>query len=155
MSGKRSGINFKTVYEGEYVIQMMISNDNNCSAHFEYLVTKNDTDTLENDEIICLKLITYNPMHKTHFLLNMIKGEDKLDCLDKMYDHIYKLKTSLKEKESPYLNYSISWYCPNTQKTITSSFYGESIEQILLKFNYKKDKKLVIHHMKLNPVPMC
>ena len=32
-----SSIKFTNIYEGEYAIQKLISNDNNCSAHFEYI----------------------------------------------------------------------------------------------------------------------
>tara|TARA_B100001063_G_scaffold231121_1_gene244948 strand:- start:9134 stop:9598 length:465 start_codon:yes stop_codon:yes gene_type:complete len=139
----------KSIYEGEYKIQKLLINDNNCSAHFEYklLVRR----TINQNEACNLKLITYNPSHKTHFLLHTVSGEDEIDCLEKMYEHIFKLKTTLKKKDSPYLLYSIEWYCPDTSKIVSSSFYGNSIEQILTKFNYGKKEKLVIYNMKLCP----
>lgn len=138
-----NNIKFKTVYEGEYMIQNLISNDNNCSAHFEYNYGVG----------VMLKLLTYNPTHKSHFLLHAIESDSKVHCLEKMYDHIFTLKTTLKKKDNPYLIYLIEWYCPDTQKIVKSSFYGDNIEQVLMKFNYGKQKKLVIYNMKL--VPNC
>jgi len=138
-----NNVKFKSVYEGEYMIQNLISNDNNCSAHFEY----------NYGRYVILKLLTYNPNHKSHFLLHSIEGDNNIDCLEKMYDHIFTLKTTLKKKDNPYVIYSIDWFCPDTKKIVTSSFYGDTIEQVLMKFNYGKQKKLVIYNMKL--VPNC
>ena len=42
-----------------------------------------------------LKVITYNPIHKTHFLLHQINGIDALDTLHKMYEHLYNIKELL------------------------------------------------------------
>ena len=141
-TNKENNIKFKTVYEGEYMIQKLISNDNNCSAHFEYNY---------GGRYVTLKLLTYNPNHKSHFLLHSIEGDDNIDSLGKMYDHIFTLKTTLKKKDNPYIIYSIDWFCPDTKKIVTSSFYGDTIEQVLTKFNYGKQKKLVIYNMKLVP----
>ena len=163
-----SSIKFTNVYEGEYAIQKLISNDNNCSSHFEYIEMMGPSSlldfyksqgknyTVESQLLdVKLNLITYNPTHKAHFLLHTINGSDKIDCLIKMYEHIYQLKSTLNKKESPYLLYTIEWYCPKSQKIVNSSFYGESIEQVLLKFNYGKKIQLVIHNMKLNPTTPC
>ena len=88
-TSNENNIKFKTVYEGEYMIQRLISNDNNCSAHFEYK---------HRGKYVILKLLTYNPNHKSHFLLHSIEGNNNIDCLEKMYDHIFTLKTTLKKK---------------------------------------------------------
>lgn len=135
--------NFKNIYEGEYNILNLIKNDNNCSAHFNYEY---------KNEAINLSVITYNPKHNTFFLLHTLTSKTKLDCLIKMYDYIYQLKTSMKEKTKGFCHYSIDWYCPDQKKLVTSSFCGENIEQILLKFHYGKNDKLTIYNIKLNPI---
>ena len=138
---------FENVYEAEHAIQELIKNDNNCSAHFEYEIL--------NFRRLKLNLITYNPKHNTHFLLFSIieNTEDKLELIKQMYEHVYTLRTTLAEKDSPYVSYTIEWYCDKTQKRIKSSFYGETIEQVLIKFNYNHDKPLTIYSMQLNPQP--
>ena len=67
-------VNFNSVFEGENQIQNLIKNDNNCSAHFEY--NKN----LINN-IYELVVTTYNPKHKTSFLLHKISGKNRIDTL--------------------------------------------------------------------------
>ena len=59
-----------------------------------------------------------------------------------MYEHIHSLKQTLKKKDSPYLNYTIQWYNPKTLQVETSSFYGESIQQVLGKFFMENVKKI-------------
>jgi len=143
-------INFKNMYEGEHTIQKLIKSDNNCSAHFEY-----SNITLKGIE---LTVITYNPSHKTSFFLHSLYGKNKIEVLEKMYKHIYELKTTLKKKESPYLNYLIEWYNPKEKEKVTSSFYGENIQQVLKKFYYGKYKEnnIIIYNMKLIPSnPSC
>lgn len=138
---------FENIYEVEYSIQELIKNDSNCSAHFEYIE--------KNFKQLKMNLITYNPKHKTHFLLFSIMGESikKLELVTQMYEHVYTLKTTLAEKNSPYVSYTIEWYCDKTKKRETSCFYGENIEQVLIKFNYNHDKPLTIYSMNLNPQP--
>ena len=136
---------FKNIYEGEYNILGLIKNDNNCSAHFSY---KTVPDTNE----IGLSVVTYNPSHNTFFLLHSLTGKTKIDCLIKMYKYMYALKTSMKKKTQGFCHYTIEWYCPNQCKRVTSSFCGENIEQVLLKFNYGKKERLTIYNIKLNPV---
>ena len=76
---------FKNIYEGEYMISELIKGDDGCYAHFDYdSVYQGGTNTK-------LKVITYNPIHKTHFLLYQIDGINALDTLHKMYDHIKEL----------------------------------------------------------------
>ena len=137
-------MNFTTKFMGEFEIQRLIKDDNNCSAHFTY-------ETTMAEDKVRLALTTYNPQHKTHFLLHHLEGKTAIDCLEKMYNHIYELKTTLKNKDNHYLLYQIEWYCPHTQKIESSSFYGETIEQVLMKFNHCKKEKLVIYNMKLTP----
>lgn len=134
---------FENVFEAEYKIQELIKNDNNCSAHFEYEKMSDNT-----YELACT---TFNPIHKKYFLLHKCRETTKLAAVNEMYNHIFNLKTSLDKKDSPYLLYTIEWYCPEANKSITSTFYGDSIEQVLLKFNYGKKNKLTIYSMKLNP----
>jgi len=75
---------FKNIYEGEYMISELIKRDDGCYAHFDYdYVYQGGTN-------ISLKVIIYNPIHKTYFLLHHIDGINTLDALYKMYEHIYK-----------------------------------------------------------------
>ena len=134
---------FENVYEAEYAIQELIKNDYNCSAHFEY-------EKCHRFKRLKLNLITYNPIHKTPFLLFSILRTDqnKLEIITKMYEHVYTLKTTLSEKDSQYISYTIEWYCYKTKERVKTSFHGENIEQVLLKFNHDKPK--TIYSMVLN-----
>ena len=93
------------------------------------------------DQHCRLNNVTLNSMR---FHLHTLKDDSKIDCLKKMYEHIYSLKQTLNKKDSPYLNYTIQWYNPKTLQVETSSFYGESIQQVLGKFFYGKRKKNIL-----------
>lgn len=134
---------FQNIYEAEYNILKLIKNDNNCSAHFDYKI---------KDGIVELSVVTYNPLHNTFFLLHTLKNENKLECLKNMYNYIYDLKTSMKSKKKGFCHYTIEWFCPVQKQKFTSSFCGENLEEILLKFNYGKKQRLTIYNIKLNPV---
>ena len=105
---------FKNIYEVERNISALIENDNNCSAHFNYIMSPNTCQ---------LDLITYNPAHQTHFLLHSLSGCTKLDTVRQMYDFLFTLKQTLEQKNCPLLNYTIQWYCNASEKTFISSFY--------------------------------
>lgn len=132
---------FNSIYQAEYAVQNLIKNDNNCSAHFVYHSVSDS---------VTLDLVTYNPIHNTHFLLHSLNGKTQIDCIAKMYNHVFEMKASLKEHSPYFLSYTIEWYSPMEQKKITSSFYGKNLDEILLKFNYGKTEKLVIHNITLN-----
>lgn len=139
--------NFNSVFEGENKIQNLIKNDNNCSAHFDY-------NNNSHNNTCKLVVTTYNPKHKTHFLLHSIIGNNKIDALKEMYNHIYNLKKTLSKKNSPYLNYTIEWYNPDNNKKEHSSFYGENIQEVIYKFFYgKTNDNILIYNIKLNPNP--
>ena len=57
---------FTRRFQLENQISEIINKDNNSTAHFEWNVSNN---------IFQLNLITYNPSHKTYFLLNSIKKQ--------------------------------------------------------------------------------
>jgi len=138
---------FENVYEAERALQEMIDSDNNCSTHFRY----------SGDYIIHTKLdlITYNPIHKTHFLLHSLNAKTPLEALNAMCQHLLQLKKILKhkDKDSPLLNYTVRWYSYSERKTFHSSFYGKNIEEVIAKFYYGKLKStLAIHNIKLNPI---
>ena len=134
---------FENVYEAEYAIQELIKNDYNSSAHFEY-------EKCHRFKRLKLNLITYNPIHKIPFLLFSIfrTDQNKLEIITEMYEYVYTLKTTTKEKDSQYISYTIEWYCDKTKEKVKTSFHGENIEQVLLKFNH--DKKKTIYSMELN-----
>jgi len=141
--------NFNSIYAGEYAIQDMIKNDNNCSAHFEYSHLPG-----KGFELV---VVTYNPKHETSFFLHSVDGKSKIDALQKMYEHIYNLKVTLKEANSGYVNYTIEWYNNSTSKRVKSSFYGKSLQEVIGKFFYGKHGKnaeITIYSIVLNPNPV-
>lgn len=134
---------FTNEYEAESAIQNLIVKDNKCSTHFNYSGDKNQC---------TLNLITYNPSHKTHFLLHSLTDINKLTAVNKMYDYVYKLKEALAPKDESYCSYSVEWYSRPQEKQFVSSFYGKDMGEVLHKFYYGKIKEsLIIYSIKLNP----
>jgi len=113
------GTKFKNIYEGEYMISELIKGDSGCYTNFDYdSVYQGGTNTN-------LKVITYNPIHKTHFLLHQIDGIDALDTLHKMYDHLYNIKELLQQKSNTkYASYTVEWWHVDKQGINRSYFYG-------------------------------
>ena len=141
------GTKFKNIYEGEYMISELIKGDNGCYTNFDYdSVYQGGTNTT-------LKVITYNPIHKTHFLLHQIDGIDALDTLHKMYDHIYNIKELLQQKSNTkYASYTVEWWHVDKQGINRSYFYGQNIEEVMRKFYYRKRKEAyTILSIRLNP----
>ena len=90
---------FINEYEAESAIQNLITKDNKCSTHFSY--------SGGNAETLCtLNLITYNPVHKTHFLLHSLTAINKLTVVNRMYEHVYKLKDTLASDHASCQNYT-------------------------------------------------
>jgi len=141
------GSKFENIYEGEYMISELIKGDSGCYTNFDYdSVYQGGTNTN-------LKIITYNPTHKTHFLLHQIDGIDMLDTLHKMYDHIYNIKELLQQKSNTkYASYTVEWWHVDKQGVNRSYFYGQNIEEVLKKFYYRKRKdSYTILSVRLNP----
>jgi len=141
------GTKFKNIYEGEYMISELIKGDGGCYTNFDYdSVYQGGTNT-------CLKVITYNPIHKTHFLLHQIDGNDALDTLHKMYDHIYNIKELLQQKSNTkYASYTVEWWHVDKQGINHSYFYGQNIEEVMKKFYYRKRRDdYTILSVRLNP----
>jgi len=146
---------YENIYEAESAIHNLIKNDNNCSAHFKYTdQISEERNTILASHFIKLDLVTYNPKHKTHFLLHSIGAKTKIAALNALYNHIYDLKKTLEKPDSGYINYTIEWSNKfGDRKTRFSSFYGEDLEDVVKKFYYGKSKKsLNIFHIKLNPL---
>ena len=145
---------FENIYEAEHAIQELIKNDNNCSAHFAKThLCNNNKNAITTPTSVKLDLITYNPEHKTPFLLHSISAHTELAAVNAMYTHIYKLKNTLASPESGYVNYTIEWGDKKDGVARFSSFYGSDVEDIVKKFYYGKSKKsLNIFNIKLNPV---
>lgn len=134
------------VYEAERAIQDMIESDNKCSAHFRY--TQDPPSSMTK-----LDLITYNPTHKTHFLLHSLSAKSPFEAASRMHNHLLQLKEMLEKKNSTLLSYTVQWYSYPEQKTFYSSFYGKNMEEVIAKFYYGKVKSnLSIHNIKLNPI---
>ena len=129
------------------MISELIKGDSGCYTNFDYdSVYQGGTNTN-------LKIITYNPTHKTHFLLHQIDGIDMLDTLHKMYDHIYNIKELLQQKSNTkYASYTVEWWHVDKQGVNRSYFYGQNIEEVLKKFYYRKRKdSYTILSVRLNP----
>tara|TARA_R110002074_G_scaffold347782_1_gene518155 strand:- start:2251 stop:2673 length:423 start_codon:yes stop_codon:yes gene_type:complete len=135
------GTKFKNIYEGEYMISELIKCDNGCYTNFDYdSVYQGGTNT-------SLKVITYNPSHKTHFLLHQINGIDALDTLHKMFDHLYNIKDN-----ANYVSYVVEWLYKDIMNINRSLFYGENTDEIMKKFYYRKRKDdYTMLSIRLNP----
>jgi hypothetical protein len=135
------GTKFKNIYEGEYMISELIKCDNGCYTNFDYdSVYQGGTNT-------SLKVITYNPSHKTHFLLHQINGIDALDTLHKMYEHLYNIKDN-----ANYVSYVVEWLYKDIMNINRSLFYGENTDEIMKKFYYRKRKDdYTMLSIRLNP----
>ena len=133
-------------YELENTIKQLIKNDNNCTAHFEWNFTPPG---LKADyPFVQLDLITYNPKHKTTFLLHSIKEERIPDnhcfiiVLEKMLAYIQKRTTTI-------LNYNVEWnyrFADNEkQEPIKSSYFrGRNVQEILEKLYFNKEKDTIV-----------
>ena len=55
------------------------------------------------------------------------------------------------KKNNNGVNYTIQWYNCKKNKTETSHFYGNTLEEILNKFYFEKSRKTTIFLVKLNP----
>ena len=135
------GSKFGNIYEGEYMISELIKCDNGCYTNFDYdSVYQGGTNT-------SLKVITYNPSHKTHFLLHQINGIDALDTLHKMYEHLYNIKDN-----ANYVSYVVEWLYKDIMNINRSLFYGENMDEIMKKFYYRKRKDdYTMLSIRLNP----
>ena len=143
-------LHFDSIYAGEYAIQELVKNDNNSSAHFKY-----SHHPPKGYELV---VITYNPNHKTSFFLHSLYGETQKKALENMYDNIFNLNNTLKEKNSTYLIYTFELYNSKEQKRVKSTFYGKSIQEVISKFFYGKHGKeaeITIFSITLNPNPVC
>ena len=131
---------FTNIYEAESAIQILICKDNNCSTHFDYTSCSNTC---------TCKIVTFNPLHKTHFLLHSITENDKLTAVNQMYNYVYKLKETLTSTEKSYNSYTVKWYSKSQEKSYTSYFYGNNMLEILQKFYYgKHENSLIIYSIK-------
>ena len=73
---------FETIYEGEYIISELIKRNSGCHAHFDYIPL------YDGGTNITLKIITYNPVGKTHSFMLEYPGFNQLDSLQNMYKHL-------------------------------------------------------------------
>lgn len=150
---------YTNIYEAEAAISKIIEKDNNCTAHFEYKEKVLNGITLNSGlyptkNFIVLNLLTFNPIHKAAFLLHSLQAKDKLSCLNAMYKYLYELKNVLAKKDTPLLNYTVSWFNKAQEKKIDSHFYGQNIQEVVHKFFFgKSNDNIIIYAIKLNP--MC
>ena len=153
---EKTSKHFKNIYEGEHMIGELIRKTSQCSVHFEY------EPSTTNSQDVKLNLVTYNLKHKTHFLLHSISirtmnntHDNKIICLEKMYDHIYGINEIMSQKNDGSYNgekcYTIKWSDSEKNGLQTSFFYGKDIEEVIKKFYYgKSTKQYTIFFMSLN-----
>ena len=133
-------------YELENKIKSTIAEDNNCTVHFDWNFTP--PGILVEPPYVKLDLITYNPRHKTNFLLHSIQENCQphikvfIIILEKMLTYIQKRTTSI-------INYSVEWNYrfadkEKHQPIKRSYFQGKNIEEILEKLYYNKERDTII-----------
>ena len=130
-------------YDYESRIERLIHKQNKCTVHFEYDQAMSGNLPTPDKE---LKVVTYNPEHKQHFLLGTFTGEDEADAARKAWEHVSKNEDGKK------YNFTIKWYKKDDGKEHQSYFWARSIERALFKFDHEKNRDdFVILSVDLNP----
>ena len=134
-------------YNLEYQISDLIKRDNNCSAHFEWQGKFKGPGCS-----IQLNLVTFNPAHKSHFLLHSICRTVDCDINDEeetVYINILQeMLAYLQKRQKSISKYMVEWnYRTSDQekeeRSKISYFDGFNIESILAKLYYGKDKDTI------------
>lgn len=136
------------IYTLENQIQNLVFNDNKCSVHFDYTYS----DKLKH---LTLSVHTFNPVHKTTFLLysTSIYTDGKKDQLDKFKVKLLEevsnyLKANIEPKQN--MSYTVHWRKNSSEHT--SYFSGKTFPEIVDKFFIGKNHHdYVIIKMVLNP----
>ena len=140
----------------EHEISELIRNDNGCTTYFTWNF-KNNTFPYTGSNIK-ISVHTYNPVHKTKFLLmsNVLLVEEITE--KKIYSAKFALlkqvKTYVEERKKLNLNYLVEWNSKNTlnENVKHSYFNGENIDEILEKFyNGREKSKFIIYKIEMIP----
>ena len=151
-------VDFPTIYSAELAIRTLVQKDNHSEA---FLHTEFEYNEAGQIIVSRLNLITMNPKHQTPFLLHSVEitndrayhppSTNWLVLYKQMYVYVYNLKEALKSKGSTLLHYTVLWM-DATGTNHTSYFSGESVEDILRKFNFGKSKPPTLMSLRLNPL---
>jgi len=95
-----------------------------------------------------IKLTTYNPKHRSTFLVHTVETEKRLEGLQKLLQYV---KTKL---HGPEHAYTVTWAFKSDEekpKLVESYFYAHDIYSLLDKFFYEKNRdEYIIYQIKLN-----
>lgn len=124
----------------EHQISEMIRNGRSgCHASFRYSHQGSKVRT---------KLVTWNPKHRSTFLVHEVEARSKVECLNQLKLYV---KDKIREKEKPY---TVRWYLKDSSNPslVVSHFYAQDLYTLLDKFYYDKNKEdYEIVEIKLNP----
>merc|ERR1719229_62419 len=128
------------VLDLEHQISELIRNGRSgCHASFRY-----SQQTLK----IRAKLVTWNPRHKSTFLVREVEARSRIEALKELLAYV---KDKIRDQEKPY---TVKWHIKNTNdmKFVTSHFYAMDIYNLLDKFYYDKNRgDYEIVEIKKNP----
>ena len=132
----------------QHEISEIIRNDNKCTTYFTW-----DNEIIMYSQYCYIKLNvhTYNPKHKSKFLLM----RDKIECLDddniiqsKKLEMLEKVKEYILENRKTEYNYSVEWNFKRKfdENTKISYFSGSSINEVVQKlYDTNETENLVVY----------
>ena len=130
----------KAVLALEHEISELIRNGRSeCHASFRYS---------RQGSKVRAKLLTWNPKHKSTFLVQEIETNSIIQALKQLLRYV---KDKIRNDEK---SYTVKWHFKNSDdsKLITSHFYATEIYDLLQKFYYDKNHDdYQIIEIKLNP----
>ncbi len=135
----------KTLYEYENMIRKLVKEDNKNSVHFSWDRT---------EQVWLFNLATWNPKHKSAFLLHTVPSETfrNIIAYKEMYEYVLNLKEIAGRKDTkgyPEDQYEVTWFDNNKNKHIISFFWGRNLGEILRKFYFDKPPDTVIYNTKI------
>ena len=136
----------------EYEICEIIRNDNNCTTFFTW---DNEIIMHGKKSYIKLNVHTYNPKHKTRFLLIRDKVEcfnDEEEVQKNKLEMIGKVKKFILETQKTDYNCCVQWTYKGrvTEKIKTSYFSGSSIVEVVKKLYDKNEtENLVVYKIEM------
>ena len=130
----------EAILELEHQISELIRNGRSgCHASFRYS---------QQGPKIRTKLVTWNPKHRSTFLVHETEARSRIDALHELLMYV---KDKIRDQEKPF---TVKWHLKNTNecKLVTSHFYAQDIYNLLDKFYYDKNRDdYEIIEIKLNP----
>lgn len=122
--------------ELEKDIRALLGQDSSHQVNFNYY---------EKNGHVGLHIETINPRYNQMFLFHSEEGLNKLDVLQRAHEYT---RTHHDRCDS----YTIQWSASGEQGVRTSYFHGRSMEEVLAKFSYGRDRnKTTIFLISLNP----